>query len=113
MRGPKPFAPRHQLSRRQASEGPSEDTAPKPRTPACFERRKPPLGAVFLVFHPPTQQKGVVFTFLFLFNIFFFVSFLLISTVDRSAWTRYRGVWGRRQPLIHLAEKNGRLDSSP
>ena len=21
--------------------------------------------------------------------------------------------WGRRQPLIHLAEKNGRLDSSP
>ena len=43
----------------------------------------------------------------------FFISFLLISTVDRSAWTRYRGVWGRRQPLIHLAEKNGRLDSSP
>jgi hypothetical protein len=50
MRGTKPFAPRHPLSRRQASEGPSEDTAPKPRTPACFERRKPPLGAVFLVF---------------------------------------------------------------
>jgi hypothetical protein len=35
---------------RDPSEGPSEDTAPKPRTPACFERRKPPLGAVFLVF---------------------------------------------------------------
>eukprot|EP01046_Picozoa_sp_COSAG06_P009692 COSAG06_NODE_510_length_14871_cov_12.799824_2_plen_271_part_00 len=51
--------------------------------------------------------------FFFFFNIFFFISFLLISMVDRSAWTRYRGVWGRRQPLIHLAEKNGRLDSSP
>ena len=44
-------------------------TAPKPRTPACFERRKPPLGAVFLVFHPPTQQKGG-FYFSFLFNFF-------------------------------------------
>jgi hypothetical protein len=35
---------------RLASEASSEDTAPKPRTLACFERRKPPLGAVFLVF---------------------------------------------------------------
>ena len=51
MRGdPKPFAPRHPLSRRQASEGAREDPAPKPRSLACFERRKPPLGAVFLVF---------------------------------------------------------------
>ena len=51
MRGtPKSFAPWHPLSRRQASEGSSEDSAPKPRTLACFERRKPPLGAVFLVF---------------------------------------------------------------
>ena len=49
---PKSFAPWHPLtvSRRQASEGSSEDSAPKPRTLACFERRKPPLGAVFLVF---------------------------------------------------------------
>jgi hypothetical protein len=35
---------------RLACEASSEDTAPKPRTLACFERRKPPLGAVFLVF---------------------------------------------------------------
>ena len=51
MRGiPKPFAPRHPLSQRQVSEGAREDPAPKPRSLACFERRKPPLGAVFLVF---------------------------------------------------------------
>jgi hypothetical protein len=35
---------------RQATSGSSEDPAPKPRSPARFEQRKPPLGAVFLVF---------------------------------------------------------------
>ena len=51
--------PRHPLSLRQASEGSSEDPAPKPRSLACFERRKPPLGAVFLVFDLRRASLGV------------------------------------------------------
>jgi hypothetical protein len=51
--------PRHPLSLRQASEGSSEDPAPKPRSLACFERRKPPLGAVFLVFDLRRAPLGV------------------------------------------------------
>jgi hypothetical protein len=47
------------------------------------------------------------------FLVIFFSFFFLLFKVDRSAWTRYRGVWGRRQPAIHLAEKNGGLNSSP
>eukprot|EP01046_Picozoa_sp_COSAG06_P011700 COSAG06_NODE_671_length_13206_cov_477.269474_7_plen_122_part_00 len=71
-----------------------------PPPPPCS-----PAATMRMVF-PPTHLANFSFSFFFLFFLFF-------PTVDRSAWTRYRGVWGRRQPVIHLAEKNGRLDSSP
>jgi hypothetical protein len=54
------ICPAASARRRQASEGSSEDRLdPKPRSLACFERRKPPLGAVFWVFDLRRASLGV------------------------------------------------------
>ena len=44
-------------SRRLASEASSETRLLSRVQSLSFERRKPPLGAAFLVFHPPTRQN--------------------------------------------------------